>query len=185
MKLGYARVSTSDQSLDLQLERLGASGCELFFEEKVSGARRQRPELEKLLTQIRKGDTLIVCKLDRLARSTSHLLSIVESLKEKKAHLKSLDEPWADTTSPGGKMILTVFSGIAEFERDLIRDRTSAGREQARKKGIHLGRPRKMSPEQIKLAQELIAQGKPIAEIAKTFGVDRSTLYRLPIRVSD
>lgn len=179
MKIGYARVSTSDQTLDSQLEELKTSGCELFFQEKVSGARRDRPELEKLLSQIRPGDILVVCKLDRLARSTSHLLEVVETLREKNAFFQSIGEPWADTTSHSGKMIMTVFAGIAEFERDLIRERTSRGRKEAKKRGIRFGRPPKMTPEQKKLALTLLRENKSVAEIARTFRVNRSTIYRL------
>ena len=121
MKLGYARVSTEDQTLDLQRPRLLAAGCERLFEEKISGAKRNRPELEKLLGEVRKNDILVVTRLDRLARSTVELLAIAERLREKDAGLQSLDEPWVDTESPSGRMILTVFAGIAEFERALIR----------------------------------------------------------------
>ena len=128
MKLGYARVSTEDQNLDGQCRRLSAAGCEKLFEEKLSGARRNRPRLEKLIEQLRKGDILVVTRLDRLARSTSELLRIAERLTEKSAGLQSLDEPWADTTSPSGRMVMTIFAGIAEFERTLIISRTSDGR---------------------------------------------------------
>ena len=124
MKLGYARVSTEDQNLDGQCQRLSAAGCEKLFEEKLSGAKRNRPKLEKLIEQLRKGDVLVVTRLDRLARSTSELLRIAERLTDKNAGLQSLDEPWADTTTPSGKMVMTIFGGIAEFERTLILSRT-------------------------------------------------------------
>lgn len=136
MKIGYARVSTNDQNLDSQIALLTEDGCKEILKEKISGAKKSRPELEKLLGQIREGDTLVVCKLACLARSTSHLLEIVETLREKKAYFRSLGEPWADSTSHAGKMIMTVFAGIAEFERDLIRERTSVGREAAMKRGV-------------------------------------------------
>ena len=125
MRLGYARVSTGDQTLDGQCQRLSAAGCEKLFEEKISGARRNRPKLEKLIEQLRKDDILVVTRLDRLARSTSELLRIAERLTEKSAGLQSLDEPWADTTSPSGRMVMTIFAGIAEFERTLILSRTT------------------------------------------------------------
>lgn len=179
MKLGYARVSTHDQNLETQIRLLKEAGCEAIFEEKISGARTDRPELEKLLSQIHRGDTLVVCKLDRLARSTHHLLEIVETLRGKKATFCSLGEPWADTTSNAGKMIMTIFAGIAEFERDLIRERTSAGRENAKKRGVRFGRPRKLSTEQKELVLKLRDEGKSVQELAKTFNVDRSTIYRL------
>ena len=182
MKIGYARVSTSEQNLDSQLAALEEAGCELFFKEKVSGARRDRPELEKLLSQIRKDDTLVVCKLDRLARSTNHLLEVVEILRNKKAFFQSLGEPWADTTSHAGKMIMTVFAGIAEFERDLIRERTSLGRSEAKKRGVQFGRPPKLSSEQKSLALKLLKENKSVSEIARTFNVNRSTIYRLEQR---
>ena len=179
LKIGYARVSTNDQNLAHQIALLTEAGCEDIFEEKISGAKKSRPELENLLSRIREGDTLVVCKLDRLARSTHHLLEIVEILREKKAAFYSLGEPWADTTTSAGKMIMTVFAGIAEFERDLIRERTSVGREAAMKKGIKFGRPRSLSSEQRELILKLREEGKSVTELARTFNVDRSTIYRL------
>jgi len=124
MKLGYARVSTEDQRLDLQRARLKEGGCGKLFEEKVSGAARGRPALERLLQELRDDDILVVTRLDRLARSTAELLRIAEVIAEKKAGLQSLEEPWADTTTPAGRMVLTMFAGVAEFERALIRHRT-------------------------------------------------------------
>jgi DNA invertase Pin-like site-specific DNA recombinase len=178
VKLGYARVSTEEQSLDVQRRKLTAAGCEMMFEEKVSGARRHRPELERLLGQIRKGDVLVISRLDRLARSTAELLRITEVLTEKTAGLQSLDEPWADTTSPSGRMVQTVFAGIAEFERHLIRSRTEDGRRAALARGVAFGRPRKMSTRQATLARELVHEGKSISEVAKTFNVHPATIYR-------
>ena len=179
MKIGYARVSTNDQNLENQIALLKKAGCKEVFEEKISGAKKSRPELEKLLEKVREDDTLIVCKLDRLARSTHHLLEIVETLRNKGASFYSLGEPWADTTSHAGKMIMTIFAGIAEFERDLIRERTSVGREAAMKRGVRFGCPRKLSPEQKELILKLREEGKSATELAKTFNVDRSTIYRL------
>jgi len=178
MKLGYARVSTEDQTLDLQRPRLTAAGCEKLFEEKISGAKRNRPELERLLSEIRGQDILVVTRLDRLARSTAELLAIAERLREKDAGLQSLDEPWADTSSPSGRMILTVFAGIAEFERALIKQRTQDGLIDARKRGVAFGRPRKMRSDQQELALELIKRGKSINEVARTFNVHPATIYR-------
>jgi len=117
VKIGHARVSTRDPTLETQLDRLAVGGCAMVLEEKISGAKARRPQLETMLGQLPKTDVVVVTRLDRLARSTAELLRISESLIEKKAGLQSLDEPWADTTSPSGKMILTVFGGIAEFER--------------------------------------------------------------------
>jgi DNA invertase Pin-like site-specific DNA recombinase len=128
MKIGYARVSTQDQRLNLQLEALQKAGCKRVFREKVTGAYRDRPELNRMLDQLREGDIVAVWKLDRLARSTHNLLEIVETIGAAGARFQSLSEPWANTTTHAGKMIMTVFAGIAEFERDLIRERTGAGR---------------------------------------------------------
>ena len=127
MRLGYARVSTDEQTLTSQCQRLSAAGCEKLFEEKISGAARNRPKLEKLLGQLRKGDVLVVTRLDRLARSTSELLRIAERITERSAGLQSLDEPWADTTSPSGRMIMTVFAGIADYVEPAIMRSGAAG----------------------------------------------------------
>jgi DNA invertase Pin-like site-specific DNA recombinase len=180
MKIGYARVSTQDQSLDLQLKALKKAGCHRIFREKLSGATtRQRPEFQRMLDQTRAGDTIVVWKLDRLARSTRDLLNTMETLDETRAKFQSISEPWANTTTHAGKMIMTVFAGIAEFERDLIRERTGAGREAAQKRGVQFGRPRKLNREQVQLASELIEQGKAVREIARTFNVHEATIYRL------
>ncbi|KZL26153.1 recombinase family protein [Pseudovibrio sp. Ad37] len=178
MKLGYARVSTEGQTLDQQAQRLEQAGCEMLFEEKISGAALNRPELEKLLSQLRKDDVLVVTRLDRLARSTSELLRVTEIINEKQAGLQSLEEPWADTTTPAGKMIMTVFSGIAEFERTLILSRTQEGRDAAMARGVAFGRPQKLRPEQKEIARDLVHQGKSISAVARTFGVHPATIYR-------
>lgn len=135
----YARVSTQGQGLEQQRIALGQNGCQRIFEEKVSGAKRDRPELSRLLDHLRPGDVLTVMRLDRLARSTTDLLHIAERLKILGAGLRSLAEPWADTTSPAGRMILTVFAGIARFEHSLIGERTSGGRAAAKAKGVRFG----------------------------------------------
>lgn len=178
MKLGYARVSTDDQTLDLQRERLRQADCIKLFEEKASGAKRNRLELQQLLREIRRGDVLVVTRLDRLARSTTELLRISEALIEKKAGLQSLDEPWADTTSPAGRMVLTIFAGIAEFERELIRQRTDDGRKAAKKRGVKFGRPLKLRPDQKEIALRLLDEGKSVSEVARTFNVHPATIYR-------
>ena len=146
MKVGYARVSTIEQNLDLQLQALKKAGCQKIYREKVSGATRQRPEFQRMLDQIRGGDVIVVWKLDRLARSTRDLLETTETIREAGAKFQSISEPWADTTTHAGKMIMTVFAGIAEFERDLIRERTGAGREAAKKRGVQFGRPAEAQP---------------------------------------
>jgi DNA invertase Pin-like site-specific DNA recombinase len=179
VKIGYARVSTRDQNLELQLKALNKARCVKIFREKVSGAVQHRPELQRMLDQIHPGDTIIVWKLDRLARSTRDLLTTMETIHEAGGKFQSLSEPWANTTTHAGKMIMTVFAGIAEFERDLIRERTSAGREAAKQRGVRFGRPRKLNSEQLQLASQLLAQGKAVRDIAKTFEVHEATIYRL------
>ena len=179
MKIGYARVSTLDQNLDLQMQALREAGCKKIFREKISGASRERPEFQRMLDQVREGDTIVVWKLDRLARSTRDLLNTMETIREAGGKFQSLSEPWADTTSHAGRMIMTVFAGIAEFERDLIRERTGARRVAAQKRGVRFGRPRKLNPDQVKLAKRLLDEGKLVSEIAQTFGVHVATVYRL------
>ena len=178
MKLGYARVSTGAQELDLQINRLTEAGCKRLFKEKITGAGRKRPEIEKLLGELHNDDILVVTRLDRLARSTAELLRIAEAIQEKNAGLQSLEEPWADTTSPAGRMVLTVFAGIAEFERALIHSRTEEGKRAARQRGVAFGRPPKMRPDQRQLARQLIEDGKSVSEVARTFNVHPATIYR-------
>ncbi|MFL5337452.1 MAG: recombinase family protein [Geminicoccaceae bacterium] len=178
MLIGYARVSTDDQDLRLQRTALKEAGCRRFYEEKVSGARRDRPQLDRLLELVREGDVVVVNRLDRLARSTRDLLETAEQLREVGAGLRSLGEPWADTTSPAGRMVLTVFAGIAEFERALIQERTGAGRIAAKQRGVRFGRPAKLALEQITLAQRLLEEGTSATEVARMFKVHRATLYR-------
>jgi DNA invertase Pin-like site-specific DNA recombinase len=178
MKLGYARVSTDEQTLDHQRERLREAGCERLFEEKISGARRDRPQLARLLDQLRTDDVVVVTRLDRLARSTGNLLEIAGAIRIKEAGLQSLAEPWADTTSPAGRMVLTVFAGIAEFERELIRLRTAEGRLAAQKRGVSFGRPRKLRPDQQELVAQLLQEGRSVSEVARTFNVHPATIYR-------
>lgn len=177
--IGYARVSTSGQTLDAQLEQLKAHGCDQVFRETMSGARADRPELKKALANLSQGDTVVVTRLDRLARSTRDLLDIVHTIETRGATLKALADTWADTTTPTGKLILTVLGGLAEFERSLIRERTSEGRERARKAGRHLGRPFKLTPYQREQALKMRQEGHDSAEIARILGVSRSTISRL------
>ncbi len=179
MKIGYARVSTEDQRLNLQIEALKRAGCTRIYREKVSGAYRDRPELDRMLDQLRQGDVVIVWKLDRFARSTRNLLEIVESISNARARFQSISEPWADTTTHAGKMIMTIFAGIAEFERDLIRERTGAGRVDAQKRGVRFGRPKKMNAEQQDIAQRLLKEGQSVRDVARTFSVHPATLYRI------
>jgi len=146
--IAYARVSTSGQTLDAQVAQLTGQGCDLIFQETLSGARADRPELAKALDALGEGDALVVTRLDRLARSTFDLLETVRTIEARGAKLKSLAEAWADTTTPGGRLMLTVLGGLAEFERSLIAERTGEGRERARREGRRLGRPPKLTSHQ-------------------------------------
>lgn len=178
MLIGYARVSTDDQDLRLQRGELQRAGCERLFEEKLSGARRDRPQLQHMLDHLRADDVVVITRLDRLARSTRDLLDIAERLNMIGAGLRSLAEPWADTTSPAGRMVLTVFAGIAEFERDLVRERTSSGRAAAKQRGVRFGRPAKLSAEQVALGRRLREEGQSVREVAKVLNCHHATLYR-------
>ena len=144
----------------------------------TSGARKKRPELERLLAELRADDVVVVTRLDRLARSTSELLRIAETIEEKNAGLQSIAESWADTTTPAGRMVLTVFGGIAEFERSLIATRTEEGRRAAQARGVPFGRPPKLRPDQRTLARNLIEEGKSVSDVARTFNVHVATIYR-------
>ncbi len=179
MLIGYARVSTDDQDLTLQRVALKEAGCKRLYEEKVSGAKRDRQQLARLLDQMREGDVVVVTRLDRLARSTRDLLEIAEQLKDGGAGLRSLAEPWADTTSAAGKMVLTVFAGIAEFERTLIHQRTSSGRMAAKQRGVRFGRPPRLTAEQVALGQRLIEEGTSVRQVARSIlKCHPATLYR-------
>ena len=174
MKLGYARVSTTDQNLSIQRDRLEAAGCEKLFEEKTSGARQKRPELERLLAELRANDVVVVTRLGRLARSTFELLRIAETIEAKHAGLQSIAEPWADMTTPAGRMVLTVFAGIAEFERSLIATRTEEGRRAAQARGVPFGRPPKLLSEQRTLVRHLIEEGNSVSEVAACASLSRA-----------
>ena len=179
LMLGYARVSTDDQDLTLQRDHLRAAGCNKLFSEKVSGARRARPELDRMLDHLRPGDVVTVTRLDRLARSTRDLLDIAERIRNCGAGLRSLAEPWADTTTPAGRMVMTVFAGIAEFERSLILERTRTGREAAKARGVQFGPRPALTKAQIDHARRLIDQDDfTVKAAAELLGVHRSTLYR-------
>lgn len=180
MKLiGYARVSTSGQTFDAQLEQLNNQGCNRLFKETISGARSDRPQLKKALATLFEDDVLVVTRLDRLARSSRDLHNIIHEIEIKGAKFRSLAETWADTTTPTGKLILTVLGGLAEFERSLIHQRTSEGRERARKAGRHFGRPPKLSTYQRDQALKMREMGQDNAEIGRILGVSRSTISRI------
>lgn len=177
--LGYARVSTDDQELINQQNELQAAGCSRVYAEKITGAQRKRSELDRLLDHLRPGDVVTVTRLDRLARSTRDLLDIAERIQRAGAGLRSLAEPWADTTTPAGRMVLTVFAGIAEFERCLIIDRTTAGRVAAKARGVKFGPKPALSAAQIQHARDLIEkEGHTVKAVAELLNVHRSTLYR-------
>ncbi|MED4013780.1 recombinase family protein [Priestia aryabhattai] len=177
MNLGYMRVSKFDQNLDRQKQQLQEYGCELIFFEKLTGTKLDRPELNKLLDYLRPEDTVVVTDLTRLSRSTKDLIEITDLISQKGAHLKSLKEAWLDTTTAHGKMLFTIFAGIAQFERDLTSERTKEGILAARARGKHPGRP-KTDDEKIKYALYLIDQGMSRTDAADKAGISRMTLYR-------
>ncbi|OZF41333.1 MULTISPECIES: recombinase family protein [Nocardiaceae] len=175
--LGYARVSTTEQSADAQRDALSAAGCSRVWVETASGATTSRPELSDLFSHLRSGDTLVVWRLDRLGRSLPHLLQTVEDLDSDGVGFRSLTES-IDTTTSGGKLIYSIFGALAEFERNLIRERTQLGLAAARAQGRTGGRPRSMSEAKIKQARRMRAGGMSLADIRDVVGVSRSTLYR-------
>lgn len=178
MLIGYARVSTRDQTPALQLDALRKAGCERVFEETASGAQRERPQLTAALTYMRSGDTLVVWKLDRLARSMKQLIETVDQLEDRQIGFRSLTEQ-IDTTTPGGRLIFHVFGALAEFERSIIRERSRAGLEAARARGRVGGRPRAMGPSDLVAAKALLADRSiTVAEVARRLGVSPATLYR-------
>lgn len=177
MLIGYARISTDDQNLALQHDALTAAGCEKIYEDRISGARAERPGLALAMEVARAGDTLIVWRLDRLGRSLKDLIAFAEQLEQRKVGLKSLKEA-LDTTSSGGRLIFHMFGALAEFERDLIRERTRAGLSAARARGRLGGRPKLLTPEKRKLAVQLYrAKEHSIAEICRLMGISKPTLY--------
>ena len=178
MIIGYARVSTDDQNLDGQLDALKAAGAEKVFADKVTGTARSRPELDRLLDQLRQGDVITVTKYDRLARSLRDLLDIVDTIQAQGAGFRSLAED-IDTTTPAGRLVFHVFAALAEFERDLIRERTHAGLAAARARGRKGGRPPALSPDQVKAARRMYEQNEmTVAQIGAVLGVSRATIYR-------
>jgi DNA invertase Pin-like site-specific DNA recombinase len=178
--IGYARVSTRDQNLEAQLEALKAAGATKIFEEKVSGkGRHNRPALERVLKGLGEGDVLIVSRLDRLARSTRDLLNIIKQVTDAGATFRSLKEAWADTTTAHGRLILTVLGGLAEFERELIVERTGEGRERALAKGVAFGRPSRLTHHQKLEAIARRDAGEPVTQIARSYAVHHSMISRL------
>ncbi len=181
MKIGYIRISTQDQNYNLQEDALNKLGCEMIFKETVSGATKERPQLKKLLEQIRKGDVVVVYKLDRLGRSLKHLLEIVEILNSKNVALQSLHDN-IDTTTPQGRLFFNISASFAEFEKDLIRERTKAGLEAARERGKKGGRRKGLSKEAQQkaiIAENYYNEGiKSVNEIAADLKISKMTLYK-------
>ena len=177
--VGYARVSTQDQNLTGQLEAQKAAGAETVYREKISGARADRPQLAKLMAVLKAGDTVLVTKIDRLGRSTRELLELIERIGKAGAAFRSLGDPLFDTTSSQGKLMATLLAAIAEFERDLIRERTGDGRKRAMAKGVKFGRKPKLSDYQRAEAIKRRAAGETLASIAKSYAVDISMISRL------
>ena len=175
---GYARVSTTDQDAQLQHDALTAAGCYRIFTDTASGALQSRPELNKLLDQLRPGDTLVVWRLDRLGRSIRHLIDQLSELQDRGIEFRSLQEN-IDTTSPGGRLVFHIFASLAEFERDLIKERTHAGLAAARARGRTGGRPPSLTDDQITTARKLYdQQDMTVAQIGEVLSVSRSTIYR-------
>src|SRR5437879_8367516 len=176
---GYARVSTRDQDVCLQVGELTAAGCAKVFKEKASGARTDRPELAKVIRRLEAGDVLVVTRLDRLARSTRDLLNILDAIGKAGAGFKSLNDAWANTTTPHGRLMLTVLGGLAEFERELIRARTGDGRARAKGRGVKFGRPAALTPHQRAEALQRLGNGEVQADLARSYGVSQATISRL------
>lgn len=178
MLVGYARVSTQDQNPALQLDALKALGCEKVFVEKASGAQRDRPEMKAALDYMRTGDTLVVWKLDRLARSMKQLIQTVEMLEGQGIGFRSLTEA-IDTTTAGGKLVFHIFGALAEFERTIIRERTRAGLDAAKARGRRGGRPPKLTDKDLTVARAMLAEASiTVEDVAKRLGVSPATLYR-------
>lgn len=179
MLIGYARVSTTGQNLESQIEGLKAAGCEKIFQEKITGFDRNRPELAKMMTAINEGDTIIITSLDRLARSTHDLFVISDKIEKNQASFRSLREPWADTTNSMGKFLFTVFAGLSELERNIINERTEEGRRLAIKRGVKFGRKQKLTQHQQDQVRAMLESNHPIREIARHFNVGVATIDRI------
>ena len=178
-RLGYARVSTYGQTLDAQLDQLRGAGCTKIYREKVTGAHSDRRELLRMLHAVAPGDVVTVTRIDRLARSTFDLFAIVKQIVDAKAQFRSLAEPWADTGTSTGRLMIAVLGGLADVERDLIRTRTAEGRSRAKARGQHMGRPPKLTEAQKVEARRRRAEGATLAELAHSYNVGKSTISRL------
>src|ERR1700760_4271843 len=178
-RLGYARVSTYGQTLDAQLEQLRAEGCAKIYREKASGAQADRRELLRMLKHLAAGDVVTVTSIDRLARSTFDLFAIVKRIVGAGGQFRSLAEPWADTATSTGRLMIAILGGLADVERDLIRTRTAEGRSRAKARGQHMGRPPKLTPQQQAEARRRRAEGATLKELADSYNVARATISRL------
>ena len=178
MKLGCARCSALDQNLDWQIDALTKEGCDRIFQENFTGTRKDRPELLRMMDMLREGDTVIICELTRLSRSVKDLFDLVEQVEKAGANIKSLKEPWLDTTTPQGRLLFTIFSGVSQFERELIRERTMEGLASARARGRIGGRPGKDK----KIVEQALtlydSRAYSVDQISKTTGISRRTLYK-------
>jgi DNA invertase Pin-like site-specific DNA recombinase len=178
-RLGYARVSTVGQTLEAQLDQLKAAGCSRVFREKVSGAKVDRKELGRLLKSLATGEQVIVTRIDRLARSVFELFAIVKKIIDAGGQFLSLAEPWADTSTSTGRLMIAVLGGLADVERDLIRTRTGEGRARAKLRGQHMGRPPKMTAAQKQEARRRRKDGEAVADLARSYGVSPAAIYRV------
>ena len=178
-RLGYARVSTYGQTLDAQLEQLKADGCAKIYREKASGAQADRRVLLRMLKAIAAGDVVTVTRIDRLARSTFDLFAIVKQIVDAGGQFRSLAEPWPDTSTSTGRLMIAVLGGLADVERDLIRTHTAEGRSRAKTRGQHMGRPPKLTPQQQEEARKRRAEGATLKELAESYNVGRAMISRL------
>ena len=185
MLVGYARVSTDDQDMIRQTFQLRGVGCEKIYQETLSGTKKNRPEMEAMLDFIREGDIVVVCELTRISRSTKDLFALVEKIEEKGAKIKSLKESWLDTTSAHGKLLFTMFAGLAQFERDLISERTRETLRAKKAAGVKLGRPRVDDKQLEKAVRLYMTKEFEIKEIEQMTKISKSTLYREIERLKD
>jgi DNA invertase Pin-like site-specific DNA recombinase len=179
MKIGYARVSTSGQCSDGQVDLLEAAGCGRVVQETASGAKTSRAALAKLVASLKPGDIVVVTRLDRLARSTIDLLMILKAVADHEALFVSLAEHWADTTTAAGRLMLTILGGLAEFERELIKARTAEGRERAKGRGVRMGRKHKLTPHQQDEVRRRKAEGMSVRELGRSYNVSPNTISRV------
>jgi len=178
MIIGYARVSKIEQNINRQIDELNKVNCQRIYKEKITGAKKSRPELDKLLDNLRSGDTIVVSELTRFSRSTKDLFQLVEQIEKKGANIKSLKESWVDTTTPQGKLMFTIMAGLSQFERDLISQRTKEGLESARARGRKGGRPPKNNKEIEKAIKLYKSKDYSLKEIHEMTGVSKTSLYR-------